>query len=166
MTVEKVSDEMASLNTLCKTDGNRVMTITINRKIAIPMPPAWDGVRPTEIEETYGHSATKMKDWRHFENTLRYGFAKRGFICDTANADDYKAVQISVATMMNVAMFGSPKAKSDAEMFARPAECPTKSYDEWCSDLDKAMESSESGAKHDYLNNFPPAIRPMVAMSM
>ena len=61
-------------------------------KIDIPMPKHWNGKRPEECEE-WGHPASSFKDYRHFENSLRYYLAKGGFITLVCNAvDDHKAL--------------------------------------------------------------------------
>jgi hypothetical protein len=131
LTADKICNEMAT---------NKSVMKSITRKIPIPMPPAWNGSRPSETEE-YGHTASAWKDSRHFENTLSYALAKRGYICSAKYTDNYKAICIAVDTMMHIALLGATEI--DDTTYMEP-EYPTHSYDEWCDNLNECMEREEA----------------------
>jgi hypothetical protein len=95
---------------------------------AIPMPPDWAGVRPEECE-TYGHSASAFKDWRHFENALRYYFAKRGYVCYAVSLNEHKEIVFLADLMANVARVGLPAKGLKEDYTGKPPTYPATTCD-------------------------------------
>ncbi len=152
-----------ALSEVCKTDCDFVEP----RFMAIPMPPEWNGVRPAEITETYGHPALENKDWRHFENTLRWRFACEGYICDATAMNGMKGIAF-IAQKMISCLTGMPdikKVKLPTE-YKHTAIEPTKTYDEFCDECDKFFEGSKIAEQKKITDAYPPALRPIMAMSM
>ena len=144
------------------------MPIVLMTHIAIPMPSAWGGVRPAECSE-YGHPHLASKDWRHFENTLRWRFADKGWLTTECSLNDYKEIVFVADKMINVAKM--PFAKIKEEDFkdkppTQDAVLPELPYDEWCDKLDKEMEGSKIAEQRAALEHLPYALRPIVAMGM
>ena len=134
--------------------------------IAIPMPPAWNGVRPAETTE-YGHPASKGKDWRHFENTLRWTFAKEGWLGDTIPLNDYTEIAFIADRMFNVAKNSIFKLKTEDFKDKPPSnKAVIVDYDTFSVWIEKEMEGTETQRQYDALQQFPSPLRPMVAMGM
>ena len=134
--------------------------------IAIPMPPAWNGVRPAETTE-YGHPASKGKDWRHFENTLRWVFAKEGWLGDTIPLNDWTEIAFVADRMINVAKNSLVKLKEEDFKDKPPSnKAVLVDYNSFSQYIAKEMEGTKTQEHHDILHQFPAAIRPMVAMGM
>jgi hypothetical protein len=143
------------------------VSVGFPRHIAIPTP--WEGERPAEIEATYGHPHSKFKDWRHFENTLRFRFADKGYICECIPTSDYKGLAFSARKMIDVAIFGTSPLKrenfTDNE-FDDEATLPALPYDEWCANNDKMMEGTKIAEQKAIIDTYPPFMRPVIAMGM
>lgn len=143
------------------------ITITYTTSMAIPMPPAWGGVRPADIDETYGHPHLSSKDWRHFENTIRWRCAEKGYIAETANLNDYKGIAFYALKMIDVAHAGLSKIDvaryKDGEY---EGTATTQPYDKFCADIDKMFEGSKIAEQKAYTDQFPFALRPIIAMGM
>jgi hypothetical protein len=135
--------------------------------IAIPMPPSWNGTRPAEIDETYGHPHTTGKDWRHFENTLRWAFANKGYVCEVASFNDHKEIVFVADKMINVAKLPFNRANLTTNLTTptREASIP-KPYDEFIAECDAHFAGSKIAQQRDALAHLPYALRPMAAMSM
>jgi hypothetical protein len=157
--VEKMSNGISEI-----LDTDIVMVIPY--KMAIPMPPSWNGERPTEITETYGHPHTKGKDWRHFENTLRWRFADKGYMCATESMNDDTGI-IFVAQKMIACLNGMPKITEEMTTkndYTHTAITPE--YDEYIVWCDKLYDGSVIAEQKAILEQYPYALRPMIAMSM
>ena len=144
------------------------MPIVVMTHIAIPMPSAWNGVRPAECEE-YGHPHLASKDWRHFENTLRWRFADKGWLTTECSLNEHKEIVFVADKMINVAKM--PFATIKAEDFkdkppTQEAVLPEMPYDAWCEKLEKEMEGSVIAEQRSALANVPYALRPIVALGM
>lgn len=144
------------------------MPIVLMTHIAIPMPSAWGGVRPAECSE-YGHPHLASKDWRHFENTLRWRFADKGWLTTECSLNEYKEIVFVADKMINVAKM--PFAKIKEEDFkdkppTQDAVLPELPYDEWCDKMDKEMEGSKIAEQRAALEHLPYALRPIVALGM
>jgi hypothetical protein len=110
--------------------------------LPIPMPPAWGGERPAECS-TYGHSATAWKDWRHFENALRYYLAREGYLGDTASVNKNKEIAFQARRMMDVAMIGLGDIKAEAyegKPTFKTASTPPD-YKAFCDSVDEHYEA-------------------------
>ena len=145
------------------------MPIVVMSHLAIPMPSAWNGERPKEIEETYGHPHLASKDWRAFENTLRWRFAEKGWLSTQISLNDYKEICFVADKMINVARMPFGEIKKEDFEGKEPmmdAVLPDLPYDEWCEKMDKEMEGSKIAEQKAMLEGVPYALRPMVAMSM
>jgi len=149
----------------------RDIALSLVRHIAIPMPPAWNGVRPAEIVETYGHPHLPNKDWRAFENTLRYTFADKGWICRTAMLNGYKEIVFTAIKMKDLALTGLDTAVLDESKYEGKvpkdkAEIGDVPYDVWCANLDAELADAPSNERRLALADVPYALRPIVAMAM
>lgn len=143
------------------------IAITFITTMAIPMPPAWGGVRPAEIEETYGHPHLASKDWRHFENTIRWRCAEKGYFAQCVPLDGYKGIAFYALKMIDVAYGGLNKINAaDYEGKKYESVATTKPYDEFCADCDKAFEGSKIAESKAITDQFPPFMRPIIAMGM
>jgi hypothetical protein len=142
------------------------IVIVVPYKMAIPMPPAWGGVRPSETTEVYGHPHTKGKDWRHFENTLRWRFADKGYMCACASMNDDEGI-IFVASKMVACITGMPtidEKMTKKNNYTHTASTPD--YDKFCVECDKHFEGSKIAEQKAITDAYPPMMRPMIAMSM
>jgi len=106
--------------------------------MAIPMPPAWNGVRPAEIDESYGHPHLTFKDWRHFENTLRYTFAKEGYIAIATGVNNNKEIVFLADKMVNVAKMPLTRLNPNDYDGKKPQnQASVLEYDEFCATTHK-----------------------------
>jgi hypothetical protein len=148
-----------------KSAGN--LPVSLMTHIAIPMPPSWNGVRPAECEE-YGHPHLASKDWRHFENTLRWRFAEKGWLSTQTSINEYKEIAFVADKMINVARMPFADIKAEDIEGKTPndtAVFPEMSYEAWCEKLDSEMAGTPIAEQRAVLENVPFALRPMVAMS-
>lgn len=144
------------------------MPIVLMTHIAIPMPPSWNGVRPEECEE-YGHPHLASKDWRHFENTLRWRFAEKGWLSTQISLNEYKEICFVADKMINVARmpFGEIKKEEfEGKEPTQDAVLPDTPYYEWCDRMNKEMEGSRLSEQRTALEGVPFPLRPIVAMGM
>jgi hypothetical protein len=140
--------------------------IIVPYKMAIPMPPMWEGVRPADIAETYGHPHTKGKDWRHFENTLRWRFADKGYICDCSDMNNNEGI-VFVAQKMIACVYGMPKIDEKMKKDNTYSHTATQSdYNEYCEMIEKEFEGTKIAKQRAITEQYPYALRPMVAISI
>ena len=135
--------------------------------VAIPMPPEWNGTRPAEIEETYGHPHTAYKDWRHFENSLRYKLADLGYTALWTSLNDHKEIAFVADKIFSVAQFPWPNAGEweDLQGKAPNKVAITQPYAEFIAHVDEQLKDTACGQKHRDLADVPYAMRPMFAMT-
>jgi hypothetical protein len=81
-----------------------------------PMPPHWNGVRPQECS-TYGHSASRYKDDKHFTHTLTYALADQGYIVrlEAKNLrEEPHTFCFTICSLLDAAWFGfNPDIQND-----------------------------------------------------
>ncbi len=96
--------------------------------VRVPMPPDWKGVRPAECSE-YGHPASAFKDWRHFENAIRYQCAVDGYLMEYPKDHDdrtslcFRVVRFADALRMGLDDIKTehiPKEETDLSPFYPP----------------------------------------------
>ena len=135
--------------------------------VAIPMPPEWNGTRPAEIEETYGHPHTAYKDWRHFENSLRYKLADLGYTALWTSLNDRKEIAFVADKIFNVAKIPWPNAGEweDLQGKAPNKVAITQPYAEFIAHVDEQLKDTPSGQKHRDLAHVPYSMRPIFAMT-
>lgn len=136
----------------------------------IPMPPQWNGVRPPHITETDGHPHLANKDWRHFENTLRWRLAEKGYICTTKMTHDYEGIAFYAIKMLDAARWGDelPPVFIDTTKIAVAVPSSYLSpYDEMCKEVDEHMaKDDEMVRRRAVLEVLPFSVRPLVALTM
>ena len=144
------------------------MPIVMVSHLAIPMPPSWKGERPAECSE-YGHPHSKGKDWRHFENTLRWRFAEKGWLSTQISLNDDKEIVFVADKMINVARMPFSHIKKE-DFEGKPpmddAVLPDQPYDEWCATCDENFRGSKIAEQKAMLENVPYFLRPMMALGM
>jgi len=153
-------------NEIIKLYENPSIALTLTQHLSIPKPPQWNGVRPSEIAETYGHPHLANKDWRHFENTLRWMFAKQGYICKAKMTNDYEGIAFYAVKMMTAAHIGLPKISVNEETYSPPYANCIPPYKEFCSNLDESMADTKAAEDRMKLAAAPFALHPILAMSM
>jgi hypothetical protein len=133
--------------------------------VAIPMPPEWHGTRPADIAETYGHAHTAYKDWRHFENALRYKLADLGYTAIWTSLNDNKEIAFIADKIYNVAQhpWGKPDW-DDLKGKAPNKVASTPDYASFIAEVDEQLKDTECGAQHRALEHVPFALRPIVAL--
>jgi len=80
-----------------------------------PMPPHWNGVRPQECS-TYGHSASRYKDDKHFVHTLTYALADQGYMIrlDDPKRGQPHTICFTLCSLLDAAWFGcDPHIRDD-----------------------------------------------------
>jgi hypothetical protein len=116
-------------------------------KIDIPMPKSWNGKRPDECEE-WGHSASAFKDYRHFENALRFYLAKGGFIALVCRAlDDHKALLLVADEITQQALRPAQYAEDFSFINCElvPFTAP-EGYDRFCDRVNREWKATEERA--------------------
>jgi hypothetical protein len=104
-------------------------------RMAIPLPSKWGGKRPAEFDTDYGHTASTGKDWRHFENGLRYKLWEAGYFSNVVSIDDRKGIAIEVIKIVDVAKNGGVRRLDAAEFNGKPYNftASTPDYDGYIS---------------------------------
>jgi hypothetical protein len=104
--------------------------------LPIPMPDQWGGVRP---EETCA-----FKDFRHFENALRYFLAEKDIFYNAGGvkvAEDHSSITIIAQPAILAAMGGwitlTPETTPDL-----PATIISPPYEQYCQNLEALMSGT------------------------
>jgi len=114
--------------------------------LPIPMPPQWSGVRP---EETCA-----FKDFRHFENALRYYLATKDIFYNSSGvkiAEDYSSITLIAQPAMLAAMAGWITLTEDTTP-EQPATIISPPYEQYCQNLEALMSGTAEPTAEDPTN--------------
>lgn len=136
-------------------------------KLAIPMPPQWNGVRPEECK-IYGHPHSAFKDARHFTEGMVYELARNGYIAEWEHYNDYKDLVIVADTMVRVAKYPIilHKEEFEGKENTNSASTPSLPFEEFCREIEEIFKGSVIAEQKEIVDEFPYFLRPIIAMSL